>query len=364
MISVIIPVYNAHKYIKKCIESIIYQNYTDIEIIIVNDGSTDNSLQIINDFATKDNRIRVINIKNSGRSVARNTGIEHSSGQFIMFVDADDELEENAIKNLYNAINDNDSDIAIGNTHVVYDVHQELKESDDWYFTIRHKGNLKITDKLIEEIQCCPWGKIFKRDIIDKYDLRFPKNLIYEDAFWHWAYLTSCNKITFINNIVYKYFRRKGSIMSLTYDRVEGLAIQHLYIIEKIFNFWKKNNIINCRYITALNLLEGFFLQAFKLSDGYEKIKAVYECARIAKKYDLPITKNNTINNICEGKLYFLFPDHENDNTISYSRYIQIVSFINGIFPKGSRRRKLMYFFAKFSYHLIKRLKYYCERKN
>ena len=357
MISIIVPVYNAQNYIDKCIKSIISQNYIDIEIIIVNDCSTENSLQIIKNFAVTDKRIKLISIKNSGRSVARNIGIENSSGKFIMFVDADDELEKFAIKNLYDSINYNNSDIAMGNTRVIYDTHQELKEGDDWYFAIRYKGSLQINDKIIGDIHCCPWGKIFKKNIIDKYNLRFPKDLVYEDAYWHWAYLTSCNKISFIDNTVYKYFRRKESIMSLTYDHVEGLAIQHLYIVEKIFDFWINNNIISYRYITALNLLERYFWHTFKLSYGYEKIKAVYECARIAKKYDLPITKNDTIDKICEGKLCFLFPDNEGSNTISYSHYIQIVSCINYIFPNGSARRNIIYCLSRYCYRLIKMLK-------
>ena len=94
MISVIIPLYNNEKFIKPCLQSVINQSYKDIEIVIVNDGSTDNSLNIVEEIADRDNRIKIINQKNSGRSAARNIGIKNSSGDFLMFVDADDELEK------------------------------------------------------------------------------------------------------------------------------------------------------------------------------------------------------------------------------------------------------------------------------
>ena len=112
MISVIVPVYNSEKFLKECLDSILAQTYADIEIIAVNDGSTDNSLSVIKAIADKDARVKIISIENHGVSYARNVGIENSSGEFLCFVDSDDTLEPDALKILFDDITDNNADIS------------------------------------------------------------------------------------------------------------------------------------------------------------------------------------------------------------------------------------------------------------
>lgn len=356
MISVIVPMYNDEKYIKSCLYSIISQSFKDIEIIVVNDGSQDSSLYIAQEIANKDKRIKIINRNNGGRSAARNTGIENSTGEFLLFVDADDELEKDAISKLYMAINKDDSDISIGAATVLYDVHSELKNNDKWYFSIRYRGVYDITDKLIEDIHCSAWGKIFRRSVIDRYNIRFPENLNFEDSYWHWAYLTSCNKISCINDVVYKYFRRKNSIMSLTFENKENIAIQHIYIVEKIYEFWETNNNLEKHYNTAKSLLETYFWFAIKHSQNYERVKIAYNATRIARKYCLYSEKDNIITDIYNGEYNFLFYGKEYDMYPDYLKVIQMISIFNKIFPKESRRRKLIYFMLRYSYRFIKKL--------
>ena len=358
MISVIVPMYNDEKYIKSCLDSVINQNYKDIEIIVVDDGSTDNSLLIVKKIAEKDNRIKIINRKNGGRSIARNTGIENSTGEFLMFVDADDELEIDAINKLYIAINKENSDISVGSATVVYDVHQELKNNDVWYFSIRYSGIYSITDKLIEDIHCSAWGKLFRRCIIDKYKLRFPEKLNYEDSYWHWTYLTSCRKISCIKDSVYKYFRRKNSIMSLTFENKENIAIQHVYIVEKIYEFWKNNDEFEFHYNTAISLLETYFWFAIKHSQFYEKVKIAYDATRIAREYNLYTKKESIIKDIYNGNYSFLFQSDNNDKNNDYFRYIQIISIMNKLFPKDSLRGQFLFTILRYSYRFLKRLKY------
>lgn len=357
MISVIIPLYNNEKFIKPCLQSVINQSYKDIEIVIVNDGSTDNSLNIVEEIADRDNRIKIINQKNSGRSAARNIGIKNSSGDFLMFVDADDELEKNGIENLYKAINQENSDIAVGAVIINYDTHSELKENDDWYFSIRYNGIHDITDKLIEDIHCSVWGKIYRRSIIENNKLQFPEGLNYEDAYWHWVYLTSCNKISCIKNIVYKYFRRKDSIMSLTFENKENIAIQHLYIVEKIIEFWNQNKNLEEHYTTAAILFETYFWFAIKHSQKYERAKIAYLATRIARKYFLNIN-NNLINDIYNGDYSFLFQNKKDDEYENYLKFIQIISIFNNIFPRNSMRRKTIYTIMRYCYRVVKRLKF------
>ena len=112
MISVIVPVYNSEKFLKECLGSLLAQTYADIEIIAVNDGSTDNSAAILNEFADKDNRVKIVSIENHGVSYARNVGIDNAMGEYICFVDSDDTIEPDALKILFDDITDNNADIS------------------------------------------------------------------------------------------------------------------------------------------------------------------------------------------------------------------------------------------------------------
>lgn len=357
MISVIITLYNDEKYINACLQSVITQSYKDIEIVIVNDGSTDNSLDIVKKVAENDKRIKIINKKNGGRSAARNTGINNSFGELLMFVDADDELEKDAIEKLYIAINKDNSDISVGAATVIYDIHTELKDNDRWYFSIRYSGVYNITDKLVDDIHCSTWGKIFKRSIICNNKLQFPDGLNYEDAYWHWVYLTSCSKISCIKDVVYKYYRRKNSIMSLTFENKENIAIQHLYIVEKILEFWGKNNSLKKHYKTSISLLETYFWFALKHSQSYERAKIAYHSTRIAREYSLYPENNDVIRDIYNGEYYFLFQRKGYEENIDNIKFLQIISIFNNIFPKNSLRRKIIYTLARYSYRFLKRIK-------
>ena len=120
LISIIIPVYNTAKYLPRCLDSVLKQTYQNLEIIVVDDGSTDNSPKIIKEYATKDNRIKVIHQKNAGLSAARNTGITKATGKYISFVDSDDEISHNMIKKLFDVLQRNNTDISVCSFKEVY----------------------------------------------------------------------------------------------------------------------------------------------------------------------------------------------------------------------------------------------------
>ena len=121
LISVVVPIYNVENYIKKCVDSILSQTYKNLEIILVDDGSPDNCPQICDEYAQKDNRIKVIHKENGGLSDARNAGIDISKGKFITFIDSDDYIEKDYVEVLYNSIKENASDMAIGSHKAIYD---------------------------------------------------------------------------------------------------------------------------------------------------------------------------------------------------------------------------------------------------
>lgn len=202
-ISIIVPCYNSEKYLHRCIESIINQTYKNIEIILINDGSTDKTLEILEEFQRKDDRILIINKANSGVSDSRNIGIDRASGRYIMFVDADDFLEINAVQILYDCSKKNKADVVrarykrIENNNIV-------SECDiDKY----NNFNIKklLYDILSGKLGCYVWALIIKKDFLIKNNLKFDNRLtIMEDQLFYINILLKGN-IYFCNNLVYNY---------------------------------------------------------------------------------------------------------------------------------------------------------------
>lgn len=166
LISIIVPVYNLENYIEKCIESLIKQTYTNIEIILINDGSIDNSSKILDKFVKMDKRIKVIHKTNEGVSKARNIGLENANGQYITFVDGDDTVEKNYVEFLYKSIIDNKSDISICG-------HKDIKDGNIVFETkeIEINANSEQTLKMLFEtnyFSTTVWGKMYKKELFNE----------------------------------------------------------------------------------------------------------------------------------------------------------------------------------------------------
>ena len=170
-ISVIVPVYNVEKFLEKCLKSIIEQTFEDLEIICINDGSTDKSLSILNSYAAKDPRIKILSQTNQGQSCARNAGLEIASGEYIGFVDSDDWIDLDFYEKLYNTAKKYDADIAVASI-------KRLR-------TYKWKYHLKIEkEEVTEDInkkfflcdvpdKCYVWNKIYKASELKKYNIKF-----------------------------------------------------------------------------------------------------------------------------------------------------------------------------------------------
>lgn len=358
MISVIVPFYNSEKYLRDCLLSILAQSLGDIEIICVNDGSTDSSVEIVNELIDGDDRIKLFSQQNRGRSSARNLGLEKASGDFVCFVDADDLLPENSLGLLYGSITKHNSDASVGSIAVEYDVHQEFKESDLAYYTVRKNGVYAVTDEVIDSFHCSSCACLFRRDIIEKYALRFPEGLNYEDAYWHWCYFSLCRTVSFIHRPVYKYIRRPGSVMSQTFEQKEQLSIQHLFIAEKIYDFFNAHSMVRGRERTILNLLEQFFWLAVKYSQKNEVSLVAYECGKLLKKMNLPLDGFETLLNLKNGNLHFLYATP--DSKISHSElaaFLRLKATINIVLPKGSFRRRLIHRCARSTYKCLSKFR-------
>lgn len=221
MISVIAPVYKAEKVIARCIESVIAQEYKDWELILVDDGSPDRSGEICDEYAAKDERIRVVHKQNEGASQARNCGISNARGEYISFVDSDDYLSP---RYLLDFAEDPLCDFEIqGFTHT-YPQSDSVAQrpSENGRLTIREMFSLSSLWYLIKG-PCC---KLFRRSILEEHIIRFPKEFSYgEDEIFVLDYLSHCNKCTYVH-AVSNYFYTHDNGESLSHRFIPGLVLQ------------------------------------------------------------------------------------------------------------------------------------------
>lgn len=200
-ISVIIPVYNVAKYLHCCIDSVLAQTFTDFELLLIDDGSKDNSGEICDEYARKDNRVRVFHKENEGVSVARNIGIGHSSGTYLMFLDSDDWLESSCLDYCLKSMKDDNLDfLQFGYARVTDDGNVLYKSSVSTQ--ILNRSEFVKSDNF----NVCVWGALFRMSIIHKHCLAFKKGLkLGEDQLFLFDYLLHCNSCRRTKTILYNY---------------------------------------------------------------------------------------------------------------------------------------------------------------
>ena len=220
-ISVIVPVYNVEKYLKKCIDSIINQTFQDIEIICVNDGSTDNSRKILEEYKNKDSRIKIIDKENGGLSSARNAGMKTAEGEFLSFIDSDDWIDKTMLEKLYKNITGLNSDISICAVHR-FDEEKQIIDDSLPYFTLEKFNSsfdnkiftYKDTKPFIMDVCVMAWNKLYRKSFIDKYSAQFPDGLIFEDGPFFFSLFFKNAKVSIIRDFLYFYrINRTGSIV-------------------------------------------------------------------------------------------------------------------------------------------------------
>lgn len=258
LISIIVPVYNVEKYLRACLDSIINQTYKELEIILVDDGSTDGSGSICDEYALMDIRVRVLHNTNCGVSSARNSGLEVAKGECVCFIDSDDTIECNYIECLANAWMEYKCDLVICNIKDLYPNRISLKR--------KLKGKLTGVFredywKLIELLRV-PVVKLYRLDIIKDYSLRFPINVnTAEDQIWNFSYYKHITTYVYIDNALYNYFHRSKSSLSQLKNYESYLANMTKLRLEK--DFLADNNIEEANEILtnhAFGLLRQFVL--------------------------------------------------------------------------------------------------------
>ena len=300
MVSVIVPIYNVEEYLEECLESIRNQTYTNIEVILVNDGSTDGSREICESYCEKDIRFRLINQENQGQSVARNRGVKESVGQYIMFVDSDDVVNTDVLEVLLPYMK---TDVDI--------VECEMTREKEAFFlnkipTIVFEGNSKeaiLNCIAFRAVKFCAFTKLYRREIVEK--IPFLEGYIYEDVFTGINYLNHIRKIIVIDYIGYYYRVRPNSTMTKSFNE-KNLDI--FPIGKKLIESFDDNEYL-LPYI-------GYFIFYLSLShyqrDGITKVSPYFDmyenfirdCAFLAKQSKEVVSKYRLL------RIYLMVPKY------------------------------------------------------
>lgn len=330
LISVIVPVYNVEKYLSRCLESIINQTYKNIEVVCIDDGSPDKSINILKQYEKKDKRIKIIRQENKGLSGARNTGIKKSNGEYIFFVDSDDWLPKNAIELLYKTIEKDKSDICIGNLVKTYpkkNKEKKLKKMTNSIFTLTSYLEYSIKNK---NFTANVVNKLYRSKIIKQSKILFKEKILYEDFFFVIQYFSYTRKISMIKeNVYYYYLERSDSIV----NNINKGDLDSFQNVADIENFLINNNheeILNLKYFQNYIfewLLSATVSKLFK-SRNIELTEKMYELIRnnkVFKKYYKLYQKNKIFGTKKIFAMIFLY----NKNL-----FIQIIKLKNKFFNR------------------------------
>ena len=243
-ISIIVPVYNVEKYLKKSIESILGQTYENFELILINDGSTDKSAEICDAYSKEDKRIKVIHKSNEGVSKARNIGIENSNGNYLCFIDGDDWIESDMLLEMNNIISEFQIDLIVNGIKIDnIGLQGEVYSQENKYKECLWRNKKEVSDNIINLFENAlinsSCNKIYKADIIKKNNIRFKNTNIGEDTRFNLEVFRYCNTIKVSNNCYYHYMRY-SNLITLSRILEENSYEEYLNIQNDMINFFKE----------------------------------------------------------------------------------------------------------------------------
>ena len=279
-VSIIIPVYNVEKYLDRCIQSVLNQSYEDLEVILVNDGSTDKSSEMCDAYSEVDSRIKVFHKNNGGLSDARNAGLEVATGEYIIFLDSDDYVENTMVEDAVEVMEKNNSDVVIWGYYADFvDEYENLISSKSrtcisGSFSKRDLMEFTITTELIG-ILGYAWNKMYKKDLLLENDFKFTKGLsLVEDIVFNSPVLAKAERISFIERQYVHYMQRpRETLGAKFYDNYYDLKTMSINSVRSMLHEWGKNE---QEISPAINQI------------GYETLKSTTRLLSKAKNY----TKN------------------------------------------------------------------------
>jgi glycosyltransferase involved in cell wall biosynthesis len=259
-ISIIVPVYNAEKYLVRCLDALTAQTLNEIEILCVNDGSTDKSVEILNRYAERDSRVRIFNQENKGPGVARNLALDNAKGKYILFCDSDDTLEPDACRECFTAMENNKVDLVVFNSNLIEvdRVSISSKNIKGEYIPLVRSNNIGLLHKIdCINISILPyvWGYLFRTDLINRYALRFEPYRFSEDVIFLQSYIMIANSGYALEKRLYNHFAHKGSLVDAVYSK---------------YNPWL------IRFVNSCTLVASTFKFALKIKRPFSEIYVIY----------------------------------------------------------------------------------------
>ena len=234
-VSIIVPVYNTSKYLRRCMDALVSQTLGDIEIIAVNDGSTDDSMKILCEYRDKyPDKVKIITKENGGQATARNRGIHESTGDYIGFADSDDYVDTTMFEKMYNLAKSTGSDMVECHYHYIQETDAGMKE-------LATRGNIRdygSQKNMFIDPQVSPWNKMYRREVLLKEDVDFPEGLIYEDTSFYIKTIPYIIKSAYLDEHLVYYFLRGNSTMNANKSR----KVADIFaVLEDILAFYKKH---------------------------------------------------------------------------------------------------------------------------
>ncbi len=287
-ISIIVPVYNVEKYLNKCLDSILAQTFEDYELLLIDDGSSDKSGNICDEYEKKDKRVKVFHKENGGLSSARNAGIDAACGEYIGFIDSDDYIDNDMFEILYNSLIENHADISVCGVYDCYNDRIERNNVDGKLYVFSDQDALREV-LYGKRLQAFAVNKLYKKEVFN--EMRFPVGKIYEDSFLIPSIFANSEKIVLVSVPKYYYQHREGSITSFKFseklfDVIEASKLNLELVIRK-FPSLKKQAMF--RYLWA----HFFVLDKMLLEDNYRNIKNYNQVKSVLKENIFEILRNS-----------------------------------------------------------------------
>lgn len=296
MISIIIPVYNVEQYLDKCLQSVINQTYQNIEIILVDDGSSDSSGVLCDKWKEKDSRIKVIHKSNGGLSNARNVGIEQANGEYLMFIDSDDIVANDLCKVLFEILKNNHADISICNATHIFNNEFDFKNTGKIYCYDRNEAISQLWYQ--KSFLPSAWGKLYKKDLFKK--IKFTEGIIFEDVDIMHELFYQCNKIVYGEMELYGYVHHENSITTKKYSKKDNIILD---ICDKISQFASNKDISIQNAAKSYNVT-GALRVYLNAPNTLEYKETIEKAKEIIKKYGKDVLKDPNIRKKNKYALY------------------------------------------------------------
>lgn len=289
LITIVIPIYNVEKYLNHCIESVVNQTYTNLQIVLVDDGSTDLCPQICEEWKLKDSRIDVIHQKNGGLSVARNSGIDIAKGEFISFIDSDDFVDKDYIEYLYKLLEVTNADMSVCQRRSIDESGKVIETHQINDKVIKGNSNCMLSFLRDNDIDTVAWAKLYRTLLFEK--IRYPEGKYHEDVFTTYKLIAQSDRISVGGLAKYNYLIRKNSISNQCFlpkhlDSIEGKQIQQKFIEEhypRLISYANKDIIYACNNV---------LLKMMNSNGNY--LKYLLGIQKLYRKYEIDFLKGNS----------------------------------------------------------------------